>query len=523
MMPSFLRTLFSPITAYTHWLHTRWPAGTVENLPAVGTDGETEVPGVRIVGDLGGIPLLKFSADTGARAVQAILREPEFADRAGNGASADGNGSGSGAHAGDEGDCLFDLAIIGGGVSGMSAALEAQNAGLNFRIFEAAEAFSTIVNFPKGKPIYTYPTDMKPAGQMRFKAEVKEGLLEELQAQRDAAGIEVRSARIDRVERRGDEIQIFHTAAADTLAGGPIVTRARRVIIAIGRSGNYRKLGVPGEGLDKVYNRLYDPKEFAGKHALVVGGGDSALETAIALGVAGAHVTLSYRKPEFARPKPDNVENLRALERDPAARVQVERPRSERVNSAMTDGMRNAGQTPGSVTLEMSSEVVKIEDASVTIRTKDKTERTLENDVVFAMIGREAPLDFFRRSHLTIRNEWTPGRVAACLAFVLFCVVLYHWKSGHAEAISFGGKSIKDLAQQNGIFPLNLPGLLENAGEQIGAYAKDPQNLLYTIKRGLGNPSFYYTLAYCTCVVIFGFAGASGADRRLTSSCRPTR
>ncbi len=99
------------------------------------------------------------------------------------------------------------------------------------------------------------------------------------------------------------------------------MTRARRAIIAIGRSGNHRQLGVPGEeDPDKVFNRLYDPKEFVGQQVLVVGGGDSALETAIALASAGAHVTLSYRKKEFARPKPENVEN------DPDAREEPVSP-----------------------------------------------------------------------------------------------------------------------------------------------------------------------------------------------------
>ena len=96
-------TLFSPITGYARWLHTRWPAGTVERLPEVGEDGVTAVTGVRIVGDLSGIPLLKFSADTGARALQAILKEPDFA-----GHRAEGE--------------VLDVAIIGGGVSGLSAA-----------------------------------------------------------------------------------------------------------------------------------------------------------------------------------------------------------------------------------------------------------------------------------------------------------------------------------------------------------------------------------------------------------------
>ena len=167
MPTSALAKVFSPLLAYTHWLHTRWPAGTVEHLPEVGVDGETNLHGVRIVGDLSGIPLLKFSADTGALAVQAILREADF-EKAGG--------------------VVLDLAIIGGGVSGISAALEAKKAGLHFQVFEAAEPFTTIVNFPKAKPIYTYPTEMTPAGQMQFHADVKEALLDELEKQRRDAG-----------------------------------------------------------------------------------------------------------------------------------------------------------------------------------------------------------------------------------------------------------------------------------------------------------------------------------------------
>ncbi|MCA9252825.1 MAG: NAD(P)-binding domain-containing protein, partial [Phycisphaerales bacterium] len=141
------------IKRYTRWLHTGWPAGTVEKLPDVRDDGTTKVPGVRVVGDLTGIPLLKFSADTGAKAVHAILAEPDFAGKRG----AD--------------DGVYDLAIIGAGVSGMSAAIEAKKAGLRFVIFEASQDFSTIVNFPKGKPIFTYPTEMVPAGDVQFKAD----------------------------------------------------------------------------------------------------------------------------------------------------------------------------------------------------------------------------------------------------------------------------------------------------------------------------------------------------------------
>ena len=118
-------------------------------------DGTTAVPGVRVVGDLTGIPLLKFSVDTGVKAVWAILAEPDFKK-------------------GDSEDETLDLAIIGGGLSGIAAALEAKKAALRFEVYEAGEPFSTIVNFPKRKPIYTYPTDMTPAGDLKVTADVKE-------------------------------------------------------------------------------------------------------------------------------------------------------------------------------------------------------------------------------------------------------------------------------------------------------------------------------------------------------------
>ena len=259
--------LSSHFASYSQWLHTRWPAGTVEKLPECDEHGRTNVPGIRIVGDLTGIPLLKFSADTGARAVREIaveLTNPQSAIR--NPQS-------------------IDLAIIGAGVSGIAAAMEAKKAGLNFVLYEATQIFSTVANFPKGKPIYTYPTEMTPAGDLQFHANVKEALLDEMEAQRRVAGIEPVPARIERLEKTGDEITLHH---ADKTT-----TKARRVIVAIGRSGNFRKLGCRGEDLPKVYNRLHDPKDYTGKNVLVVGGGDTALETAIALGACGAHVTLS--------------------------------------------------------------------------------------------------------------------------------------------------------------------------------------------------------------------------------------
>jgi NosR/NirI family transcriptional regulator, nitrous oxide reductase regulator len=449
---------------YMDWLHTQWPAGVVEKFPEVNEDGTTNVPGVRITGDLTGIPLLKFSSDTGARAIRGFLEEQDFQKP------------------GPTDTDLFDVAIIGAGVSGISAAIEAKKAGLRYVVFEATQIYSTIVNFPKAKPIYTYPTDMVPAG-LQFTAEVKEPLLEEMEQQRKSAGIDVVFARIEKVERKGNLLLLHHDDQKR-------VTRARRVVIAIGRSGNHRRLNVPGEDLDKVYNRLYDPKDFAGKRALVVGGGDTALETAIALAAYGAEVTLSYRKKEFARPKPENIEKIKMLQRDPNARVEVERPTSERVTTSVTKGMIGNKQH-GAIHLALPTTVKKIEPDRVILADEQKQEIVLKNDVVFSMIGREAPLDFFRRSGIRIRGEWKPGTIISFILFFLFCVFIYVWK---------GGTNLNRWFRANDLFPFNVSDALKG----FSTLAQDPSTLLGTLAISLGDPGFYYSLAYTLCVTLFG-------------------
>ena len=150
------------------------------------------------------------------------------------------------------------------------------------------------------------------------------------------------------------------------------------MIVAIGRTGNFRKLNVPGENLDKVSNRLIDATEYAGQAVLVVGGGDSALEAAIALSEAGAQVCLSYRKQQFTRAKPENVAQIENL----AAQQALD--------------------------LRMGSQVQSIDPQTVTLCDADQTDSQLANDAVLTLIGREPPLDFFRKSKLPIVGEWTP-------------------------------------------------------------------------------------------------------------------
>ncbi|MBI1798306.1 MAG: NAD(P)-binding domain-containing protein, partial [Candidatus Eisenbacteria bacterium] len=289
---------------------------------------------------------------------------------------------------------------------------------------------------------------------LQVSAPVKETLVEELREQIDRLAIRPRAGRAEKVERSAGLLIV-------RLAGGESL-RARRVVIAIGRSGNFRRLAVPGASPGKVFNRLHDPRDYSGRRALVVGGGDSAVECAIALHGAGADVTLSFRGTALARPKSENLERLRSL---------------------------------GGIALRPGTRVTLIREHDVTLES-DRGGETLANDVVFSMIGREAPLDFLRRSGLKIAGEMRPLNWAALAGFVLFCVGLYNWKSG--------GR-LTSLWYARHWFPVNLPDLLAAAGGQLAAAARDRRTLIGTLAISAASPSFYYTLAYSIVVVVFGF------------------
>ncbi|NBB77899.1 MAG: NAD(P)-binding domain-containing protein [Verrucomicrobia bacterium] len=431
-----LRILPHFIARYTNWLHGKWPAGGVERSPKIEADGTTELEGVRVVGDLTGVPLLKFSADTGAKAVQAIREESDFKPGAGQDAG------------------IYDLAIVGAGVAGLSAAVEAKKAGLNFVLYEADEAFSTIHNFPRKKLIYTYPTEMRQAGELRFESEVKEDLLKELKAQQAAHGIETTRAKVDNLTRESGTITLNFTAGESA--------KAQRVIVAIGRTGNFRKLNVPGEDLDKVANRLLDPEAHAGEKVLVVGGGDSALEAAVSLAEADAQVTLSYRKKEFSRPKPENVERLKALE------------------------------AQGKLSLRMGTQVQAIHEDHVVLCAEDNEDCKVPNDQVYTLIGREPPLDFFRKSGVPVSGDWSVKSWLGLIGFFALMVFLYHWKA-YKPLLGIEGTNLWQIFAVKNWFPFNIP-----------VFGGEGGLVRTTLSAAQSDPGFTFALLYTVVIVVFG-------------------
>ncbi|MEY4374341.1 MAG: hypothetical protein RL760_507 [Candidatus Eisenbacteria bacterium] len=419
---------------YAEWLHLRWPAGTVEPLPERDSNGATNVPGLYVVGDLTGVPLLKLALDSGARTVQAIARGLRAErDRA-----------------------IPDVVVLGAGPAGVNAALEAQRLGLSCTVLEAATPFATLRAFPVGKPIFTYPTSLTPAGSLTVSATVKEPLLDELEAQLAEAGLEVHTGRATHVTRERDTLVVH-------LDGGA-TQRAHRVVVAIGRSGDFRQLAVPGETLGHVSNRLHDPAAFADQDVVVVGGGDSACEAAVALADAGARVTMVHRGASLVRPRE-------------ATRVRLE-----------------ALAAAGTLTLRLSHRVLEVTPEDVSLTGPEGASRVRAR-AVFVLIGREAPLAFFRRSGVRIAGERRAQDWAAFAAFLAFCTWLYNWKSGGA---------MTDLWYRQHWFPTDLPQRLAGVGGAVAAQAADPSTLLGVLAISASGPSFWYTLAYTIVIAVFG-------------------
>ncbi|MFB6248399.1 MAG: NAD(P)-binding domain-containing protein, partial [Salinibacter sp.] len=437
------------LSRYANWLHLQWPDGTPEKLPRVDEHFRTNVDGVYVVGDLAGVPLLKFSVDGGARAVQDIVAR----------------GIDPVEPTGEEGP--YDIVIVGAGASGMAAAREAEKNGLSYCVLESQRRFATIKDFQPEKPIYTYPKEMTPEGDIDVEADVKEELVEALDAQ--TRDVPVRHATAHRVE------QTSNGHAVVTTEGHRV--RGQRVVVAIGRSGNFRSLDVPGEEKEHVHHRLHDPTRCCRNQVLVIGGGDSAAEAAISLVEEGANVVLSYRREEFYRPKEENIDRLQEL-------------------AARTEG-------DGTLTLRMPTDIEEIREDEVVLSNEEDEQETVEAHHVFAMIGREAPLDFFRRSGIELRNDWGEvpdslrealsglswlkglrwDRIGAFASFFLFVAAIYSWK---------GGGWVGQLAQAAEVFPFG--------------WSPDPDGtgLLDVTLTSMQRPGFYYTFAYSALVVIFG-------------------
>lgn len=252
-------------------------------IPHVRPNFETNVPGIFIAGELGGMGLIRNAIEQGRQAVEAIQQK-------------------NGVTKGDQ----LDLLIVGAGPAGFAASLAAKQQNLKCVTIEQDTLGGTVASYPRGKLVMTQPAQLPLIGRMQFKETTKEHLLDYWSGVETSTGIDINYR--ERLEH------VSSNSAGFNIKTSRDSYQAHSVLLAIGRRGTPRKLGVPGEELDKVTYQLIDPEQYAGQHLLVVGGGDSALEAAASIAEQpGTTVTLSYRSEAFTRARQKNRNRLQAL------------------------------------------------------------------------------------------------------------------------------------------------------------------------------------------------------------------
>jgi thioredoxin reductase (NADPH) len=254
------------------------------DIPDVGPDFQTNVPGIFIAGELGGMGLIRNAIEQGNQAISCIrkLARPRSAN-------------------------AYDVIIVGAGPAGFSASLAAVEHRLRYLTVEQDSFGGTIGHFPRGKLVMTTPAKLPLVGKLKFKTVSKEGLLTVWANIANKVALKINyGERVDKIIRLGTEFEVRTTRG---------VYRGASVLLAIGRRGTPRKLEVEGENQSKVVYRLVDPQQYRQRHVLVVGGGDSALEAAISLAEEqGVTVTLSCRSVSFARAALKNRERVESAE-----------------------------------------------------------------------------------------------------------------------------------------------------------------------------------------------------------------
>jgi thioredoxin reductase/NAD-dependent dihydropyrimidine dehydrogenase PreA subunit len=256
-------------------------------MPVLGPGGETSVPGIHIIGELGGLGLIRNAITQGREAIDHIA------------AALRHEGAGSG-------DDLLDVVIVGCGPAGLAASLGAMAHGLSFVALDQASLGGSVAHYPRGKLVMTAPAELPLIGAVRLGSVSKEELLAFWEDVLRRTGLAPRfEEHVRDVERDGSAFVVVSDKAT---------YRARRVLLAMGRGGTPRRLGVPGEELSKLVYRLSDPDQYAGQRVMIIGGGDSALEAVIALAqVPGTAITLVHRGSGFVGALPENRAAVEAL------------------------------------------------------------------------------------------------------------------------------------------------------------------------------------------------------------------
>jgi thioredoxin reductase/Pyruvate/2-oxoacid:ferredoxin oxidoreductase delta subunit len=316
------------------------------DLPHVNMLFETNVSGIYIAGELGGMGLIKNAVEQGKQSVENIVKSLKKNHQADN-----------------------DLIIIGAGPAGISASLMAKKHQLRFLTLEQDTLGGTVFTFPRSKIVMTSPMDLPLHGKVKLTETSKPQLLDFWKKVLEKNSISIKeNSKVESVISENGHFRI------ETLAGDHYTTKF--VLLAIGRRGTPRKLGVEGETLEKVAYRLLEPEEIKGQDVMVVGGGDSAIESALLLADHN-QVTITYRNETFSRLKPKN---------------------NEKIKEAMASNLIN---------VLFNTNPVKIEKYSITLATNKEGEQlNIKNDLIYIFAGGELPTEFLKKAGIQITKKF---------------------------------------------------------------------------------------------------------------------
>jgi len=319
------------------------------DLPHVSQEFETNVKGIYIAGELGGMGLIKNAVAQGKQAVDNIMK-----------------------HLNKSPNAKFDVVIVGAGPAGISATLAAKERNLRYLTLEQNSLGGTVFSFPRKKIVMTSPMHLPLYGKVKLTETSKPELLDLWnQVLQKNKIIITENQKVVSIEKFDDHFSV------KTLAG---TFTTNSVLLAIGRRGSPRKLGVPGEQSEKVAYRLIEPDLIHNQHVLIVGGGDSAIEAALSLLDDKTNkVTISYRGDSFARIKPKNFENVTKAEKN------------------------------NQLEIIYGSQVLEIKDKSVVfsfVKEGIMFEKELKNDLVYIFAGGELPNEFLEKAGIRITKKF---------------------------------------------------------------------------------------------------------------------
>ena len=317
-------------------------------LPHVTPEFETNVKRIYIAGELGGMGLIKNAIEQGKQAIENISKSLHKSNKA-----------------------EYDVIIVGAGPAGISATLTAKQNKLRYLTLEQNTLGGTVYSFPRSKVVLTSPINLPLYGKVKFKETNKTELLELWNNVISKNDIKVNeNEKVESVDKENDFFIVKTNKSIYTTS---------TILLSIGRRGSPRKIGVPGENLEKVMYRLLEPELIHDKDIIVVGGGDSAIEAALLLCDERNNVTLSYRRDAFARIKPKNFDKI------------TEANKNDKIKVIFNSNIKE---------IKQESVILKINENGQEI------ESEIPNDLVYCFLGGELPNQFLQQIGISISKKF---------------------------------------------------------------------------------------------------------------------